>query len=88
MEKNKKRAERRFHKKRKQLKVLRKINHQYADPSMWFPKFDEWREEYIRKHADNPASCSCIMCGNPRKHFKEITIQEKKMKDYMVGEEY
>lgn len=24
------------------------------------------------------ASCSCPMCGNPRRYFKEITKQEKK----------
>lgn len=24
------------------------------------------------------ALCSCSMCGNPRRHFKEITKQEKK----------
>ena len=23
------------------------------------------------------ASCSCMMCGNPRKHFKEKTLAEK-----------
>jgi hypothetical protein len=23
------------------------------------------------------ASCSCFMCGNPRKYFKEKTLQEK-----------
>lgn len=25
-----------------------------------------------------PTRCSCCMCGNPRKCFNEITIQEKK----------
>lgn len=28
----------------------------------------------IRAHS--PAICSCHMCGNPRKHFKQRTIQE------------
>lgn len=28
-----------------------------------------------------PANCSCYMCGNPRKFFNEITMQEKKHKD-------
>lgn len=23
-------------------------------------------------------NCSCWMCGNPRRHFKQITIQEQK----------
>jgi hypothetical protein len=25
-----------------------------------------------------PKTCSCHMCGNPRKYWKEKTIQEKK----------
>lgn len=28
--------------------------------------------------ADHMAQCSCHMCGNPRKHFGEKTMQEKK----------
>jgi len=28
--------------------------------------------------ADHMALCSCHMCGNPRKHFNEKTMQEKK----------
>lgn len=23
-------------------------------------------------------SCSCVMCGNPRKYFNELTLQERK----------
>lgn len=26
--------------------------------------------------ADTPTRCSCVMCGNPRRHFGEITVQE------------
>lgn len=26
---------------------------------------------------DTPTPCSCYMCGNPRKYFKEKTIQEQ-----------
>ena len=26
--------------------------------------------------ADNLAVCSCHMCGNPRRHWRELTIQE------------
>lgn len=28
--------------------------------------------------ANHLASCSCSICGNPRKYYKEKTIQEKK----------
>ncbi len=32
---------------------------------------------------DTPCICSCTMCGNPRKHFGEKTIQEKRVEqDY------
>lgn len=27
---------------------------------------------------DTPAVCSCWMCGNPRRHFGEQTIQERR----------
>jgi rubrerythrin len=27
---------------------------------------------------DTPTPCSCPMCGNPRKHFKLKSIQERK----------
>ena len=28
--------------------------------------------------AHTPAMCSCHMCGNPRKYWKEKTIQERR----------
>jgi hypothetical protein len=28
--------------------------------------------------ANHLASCSCHMCGNPRRHFAELTMQERK----------
>lgn len=30
------------------------------------------------KYADNLARCSCSMCGNPRHHFGERTLQESR----------
>lgn len=35
-------------------------------------------EKYAVKSADHLKNCSCWMCGNPRKYFKEKTMQEKK----------
>lgn len=29
----------------------------------------------------NRKCCSCPMCGNPRRHFSEITLQEKRFID-------
>lgn len=28
---------------------------------------------------DTPTVCSCWMCGNPRRYFGELTIQERRM---------
>lgn len=33
------------------------------------------------KLADHLAKCSCSMCGNPRRHFGEVTLQERKKGD-------
>ena len=35
-------------------------------------------EKQIGIFAHSSKGCSCMMCGNPRKHFKEISIAEKK----------
>tara|TARA_B100000780_G_C20676888_1_gene269373 strand:+ start:115 stop:348 length:234 start_codon:yes stop_codon:yes gene_type:complete len=38
-------------------------------------------EEYIKKigiRSHTPKWCSCHMCGNPRKYWKEKTIQERR----------
>lgn len=66
--KNKKRALRRQHKqnkKNKALKVAKETWH-LAVP------------EYVIKDVDHMASCSCWVCGNPRKYFKKLTLQEKR----------
>lgn len=31
----------------------------------------------LGKVSQYPKDCSCPMCGNPRKHFSEITCKEK-----------
>ena len=40
------------------------------------------RQEYFNKaskrHRNTTKLCSCEMCGNPRKFFSEVTMQEKK----------
>jgi len=42
-------------------------------------------DKHIRQHNkhnyNNRKACSCFMCGNPRKHFNEPTIQEKRAKE-------
>jgi len=61
------RAIRRFHKERMKRKAA------WVGRVMW-----DWQDIPAGKYADNLAICSCEMCGNPRRHFKELTVQERK----------
>ncbi len=49
-----------------------------------------YSKEHIRAHCklsvDNRATCSCYMCGNPRRHWNEVTIQEKKANELMKAD--
>jgi len=40
----------------------------------------------LKKHALNCGNPKCLMCGNPRKIFREVTIQEKRF-DQDLGDE-
>lgn len=66
--KNKKRALRRHHANR----MMRKVSNYYA---AWCR---DDREQFARYHYNHAALCSCEGCGNPRKHFGEKTMQERK----------
>ena len=35
--------------------------------------------KFVKKHAMNCGNPNCVMCGNPRKVFKEPTQQEKRL---------
>ncbi len=37
--------------------------------------------------AHTPAACSCMICGNPRKNFGELTIQERRAFQDNIWEE-
>lgn len=41
---------------------------------------EEHRQKVIRQLAETRHPCSCHMCGNARKLWKEQTLQEKKFK--------
>lgn len=62
--KNMKRAVRRHHYFR--LKVWAKRNLPWIDG----------QEEKLGMFAETPKSCSCYMCGNPRKHWNDDCKQE------------
>lgn len=62
-----KRAERRHHSKRMKAKARR------------FARRDNFRDpENMARIHNHLALCSCHLCGNPRKHWNELTIQEKR----------
>ena len=36
-----------------------------------------WSPEFSPTWIDTPKPCSCPTCGNPRRHFGEVTRQER-----------
>jgi hypothetical protein len=63
------RAERRHHHFRVRHKTEDFLKAQYP--------MDEDRIDFmVCRRAENRQSCSCPLCGNPRKHFNEKTRQE------------
>ena len=48
---------------------------------------DERDERVAHILANHGKVCSCYMCGNPRKHWNEKTIQERKVEE-MYGDRY
>lgn len=71
----KSRAERRHHHDRMKQKVSK-----FYWIKNWFGT-EESREEHIRQMAETRKPCSCLMCGNPRKHWKDKTMQEKRFEE-------
>jgi hypothetical protein len=59
---------------------------QEAKKKEWVKRvFKRWRpldKSQIGYLAHSPKCCSCYMCGNPRKHWKDKTMQEKRMDLY------
>jgi hypothetical protein len=71
------RAERRF---QKEKALKRSLN---RSRQLQFSTEEE-RILWAKKQSEHPASCSCRMCGNPRKHLKgddKLTLAEIKQRD-------
>ena len=45
--------------------------------STWFSS-EPTKEQIGKSYSVHASGCSCKACGNPRKHFNDKTIQEKK----------
>lgn len=72
MFKNTKRAERRHHYRR--LKKARVDYHYWGRGTALM----SWTKAHLGMAVETPCSCSCPMCGNPRKHFSQRTLAELK----------
>jgi hypothetical protein len=48
-----------------------------VDKLLWRVWTDSLSPADLGKRAVTPAMCSCWKCGNPRRHFKEATAEEK-----------
>lgn len=83
------RAWRRTQNEVKKAKAFRKL---VAFDSWATDKTVEERREYNLQRAkqfrDHMKDCSCPMCGNPRKWWNEITIQEKKANDIAKSQDF
>jgi hypothetical protein len=74
-------------------KAKEKVKNRIRKGGYWF----KWRNEPIESIIEDLEEdgviaqiasvhgkpCSCAMCGNPRRYFNEVTIQEKKFEDEM-----
>ena len=72
------RAERR-HNHGRMLSRVKKFH--WLQPEFWHGN-EASREKHIRQMAETRKPCSCLMCGNPRKHWKDKTMQEKRFEEY------
>jgi hypothetical protein len=79
----KSRSERRHHHNR----MLDKVKNFWWLKSKFWHGTEEERDLHLKKVAENRQKCSCHVCGNPRKYWKEETMQEKRIKEYERYEE-
>lgn len=61
---------------RRVLRVLRSVHH-----SEFYANGGEYEKRLIKTRVP----CSCPMCGNPRRHFGQKTLQEKKSAQQMYA---
>jgi serine/threonine protein phosphatase PrpC len=62
----------------KQIQLARNYGYHKLDSGMNNWRFLIQPHRNHKKHIFNCGDPRCYMCGNPRRWFKEITIQEKK----------
>lgn len=72
---SKSRSERRHHHQR----MLDRVKTFHWLKNKFWNGTDEERDLHLKKMAETRQKCSCHMCGNPRKYWKEKTMQEKRI---------
>ena len=65
-----KRALRRWH----ELRLFQKRKGYWGGAAV--PEYKQIDDLKMKRVVNTPKPCSCFMCGNPRKHYKEKTKQE------------
>ncbi len=65
------RSIRRHHAEKKKQWVRKALPH-------YFPAGEEPGPRRVGLYSKTPKPCSCWMCGNPRRHFNESPIQERR----------
>jgi len=51
----------------------------------WEDSYPDW-DELVRGIRHTRVPCSCTMCGNPRRHFGERTVQERRADEAMKAQ--
>ena len=46
--------------------------------------FYDWCQSTLGIAVNTPKVCSCYMCGNPRKHWKQVSFKELKFKEVFL----
>jgi len=72
-----KRATRRHHARRKLAKSMARSSTLFRQATWRDTDATEIRAHAVR-NAHNAAKCSCAACGNPRRHFGHLTVQERR----------
>jgi hypothetical protein len=60
---------------KKQVKIAKEYNHVNGE---FNPKVDQ-PHRFAKHHAMDCGNPKCVLCGNPRKTFNELTQQEKRL---------
>lgn len=88
---NRNRAWRRSQTNLKTFKAFRKIQafeSRYLSHDECVDNIRNENFEKAKRERDHMKMCSCPMCGNPRKWWNEVTIQERKAKDFADSQEF